>query len=79
MTNYSVNKNSKMFVRGDEESGRGSKWSHSYYRRFLADSGYDVRAIFSSIKDVIIKTCIAAEPNMLDISTKTLERRSCCF
>lgn len=35
--------------------------------------------VFKDIEDVIIKTCISAQPNMLDIHTKSQERRNCCF
>lgn len=35
--------------------------------------------LFEDIKDVIIKTCISAEPVMLDIYSKTQERRTCGF
>lgn len=27
----------------------------------------------------MIKTCISSEPNMLDMHTKSQERRNCCF
>jgi len=35
--------------------------------------------LFDEIKDVIIKTCISAEPVMLDIHSKTQEKRNCGF
>jgi hypothetical protein len=35
--------------------------------------------LFDEIKDVIIKTCISAEPVMLDIHSKTQEKRTCGF
>ena len=35
--------------------------------------------LFADIKDVIIKTCISAEPVMLDIHSKTQEKRTCGF
>jgi len=35
--------------------------------------------LFDDIKDVIIKTCISAEPVMLDIHSKTQEKRNCGF
>jgi tubulin polyglutamylase TTLL4 len=41
--------------------------------------GIDVEDLFSKIEDVIIKTCIAAEPNMMDIHSKAAEHRTNCF
>lgn len=35
--------------------------------------------LFDEIKDVIIKTCISTEPVMLDIHSKTQEKRTCGF
>lgn len=39
----------------------------------------DYMQLFDDIKDVIIKTCISAEPVMLDIHSKTQEKRNCGF
>jgi tubulin polyglutamylase TTLL4 len=41
--------------------------------------GIDVEDLFSRIKDVIIKTCISAESNMMDIHAKASEHRTNCF
>ena len=41
--------------------------------------GIDVEELFSRIQDVIIKTCISAEPNMLDIHAKSSEHRTNCY
>lgn len=35
--------------------------------------------LFKSIEEVIIKTCISAQPNMLDIHSKSQQKRNCCF
>ena len=48
-------------------------------RKFYDDNGIDSKQLFSNIKDVIIKTCISAEPVMLDIHSKTQEKRNCGF
>lgn len=41
--------------------------------------GVDSKMLFERIADVIIKTCISAEPTMLDISGKSQEHRRNCF
>ncbi len=48
-------------------------------KKFYDDNGIDSKQLFANIKDVIIKTCISAEPVMLDIHSKTQEKRSCGF
>lgn len=65
--------------RNSDADGEGSKWSLTALKRHLKDKGHDVETLFGNIEDVIIKTCIASEPNMLDIFSKTLEHRNNCF
>ena len=48
-------------------------------KKFYDDNGIDSKQLFANIKDVIIKTCISAEPVMLDIHSKTQEKRNCGF
>jgi len=45
----------------------------------LIESIFNIMQLFDEIKDVIIKTCISAEPVMLDIHSKTQEKRNCGF
>jgi hypothetical protein len=40
-------------------------------KKFYDENGIDTKQLFAGIKDVIIKTCISAEPVMLDIHSKT--------
>jgi tubulin polyglutamylase TTLL4 len=51
--------------------GKGSKWSITALKKFYDENGIDTKQLFNNIKDVIIKTCISAEPVMLDIHSKT--------
>ncbi len=73
LTNFSVNKHSKKFVKNSkaEKDGEGSKWSLTALKKFYDENGIDTKQLFASIKDVIIKTIISAEPVMLDIHSKT--------
>lgn len=73
LTNFSVNKHSKKFVKNSkaEKDGQGSKWSITALKKFYDENGIDTKQLFNNIKDVIIKTCISAEPVMLDIHSKT--------
>lgn len=79
LTNFSVNKHSKRFVRNckAEIDGEGSKWSLKALRKYYESVGIDAQKVplsiiklFQRIEEVIIKTCISAEPNMLDLHSK---------
>ena len=35
--------------------------------------------VFRRIEEVVVKTCISAEPNMLDLHSKSQEKRTCGF
>ena len=39
----------------------GNKWSLTALKKKLAEMGFDVKALFDKIEDVIIKTVISAE------------------
>lgn len=62
LTNFSVNKHSKKFVKNSkaEQDGQGSKWSLTALKKWYEDHGIDSTALFNQIKDIIIKTCISA-------------------
>lgn len=59
LTNYSINKNSRMYSTDDEV---GTKRKLSTLNRILANEGYDVTELWSNIDDVIIKTILSALP-----------------
>lgn len=59
LTNYSVNKHSRMYSSDDEI---GTKRKISTLNRILASEGYDVAELWANIDDVIIKTILSALP-----------------
>lgn len=59
LTNYSVNKHSRMYSTDDEV---GTKRKLSTLNRILANEGYDVSELWANIDDVIIKTVLSALP-----------------
>ncbi|KAL7033871.1 hypothetical protein ACKWTF_007758 [Chironomus riparius] len=59
LTNYSVNKHSRMYSTDDEV---GTKRKISTLNRILANEGYDVAELWANIDDVIIKTVLSALP-----------------
>ncbi|XP_006885278.1 PREDICTED: tubulin polyglutamylase TTLL13-like [Elephantulus edwardii] len=57
LTNYAINKHSENFVRDD---AAGSKRKLSTLNAWLREHGYDLRGLWRSIEDIIIKTIISA-------------------
>ncbi|CAD8177226.1 unnamed protein product [Paramecium octaurelia] len=69
LTNFSVNKQSPNFIANNQDIGKQlktSKWSHKEYKQQLMDQGINHKLLFKSIQDVVLKTCIAAEPLLLE-------------
>ena len=81
LTNWSVNKYSTKFkVNKDaDQDNVGSKWSLSALRKEYIKMGIDEEKLFKKIKDLIIKTCISVESNMMDSFSKLAEHRNNCF
>uniref|UniRef100_A0A4W3JDT6 Tubulin tyrosine ligase-like family, member 6 n=1 Tax=Callorhinchus milii TaxID=7868 RepID=A0A4W3JDT6_CALMI len=59
LTNYSINKHSKNFVRDED---KGSKRKLSAFNTYMENNAYDVERLWENIEDVIIKTILAAYP-----------------
>ena len=49
------------------------------YKEMLTEIGVDVESLFSKIKEVIIKTCISAEPYMYNSMTRSTKEKNLCF
>ena len=62
LTNYSVNKNKKEFVRTDdmEDDGQGNKWSHAPFWPYLESIGFDVEEIRRKIDDAFVTVIMSA-------------------
>ncbi|CAD8183411.1 unnamed protein product [Paramecium octaurelia] len=82
LTNFSVNKQSPNFIANNqdkEQQVKASKWSHKEYKQQLTTQGINHKILFKSIEDVVLKTCIAAEPLLLDRNGKTSEHKNNYF
>jgi len=66
LTNYSVNKHSKNFVKNTDagEDGIGSKWSVRALRSYLSERGIDDNKIWAEIEGVVIKTLLSIESDV---------------
>ena len=87
LTNYSINKKSKNFVSNEgglQEDGTGSKWSlHARWRHLnetLGMSAAQVAKVQEDIKDVVVKTLIAAEADVAPAMERNPSRtRGLCY
>lgn len=77
LTNYSVNKKSPLFVKHDgtesADNSQSSKWCLTELRAHFEKLGLDYDCMFDGIKDVVVKTLLAVEPQMRAEWTKALD------
>lgn len=68
LTNYSINKTSKHFIKNkdNDETSFSSKQSLKQLKERWKEIGVNSDEIFESIKDIVIKACISAETDMLN-------------
>ncbi|KAJ8352745.1 hypothetical protein SKAU_G00242210 [Synaphobranchus kaupii] len=63
LTNYSVNKkNSEYQSNSDDKACQGHKWALKALWHYLGSRGVNTILIWEKIKDIVIKTIIAADP-----------------
>ncbi|XP_014298226.1 tubulin monoglutamylase TTLL4 [Microplitis demolitor] len=79
LTNYSINKNSSNYTSNDcADSCSGHKWTVKTLWSYLEKDGVNTKKIWSSIKDIVIKTVISTEsPINTLIRTNTTNRYTC--
>ena len=70
LTNYSLNKHSRNFVKNtnEEEDSKGSKWSLSAFKRRLAQELGEERAaaVWRQVDDLVVKALVTAEPTLYE-------------
>lgn len=78
LTNYSINKRADDYVKaeGDEDA---SKWNLMQLRNWFSKNGINYNQVFNRIKDVVIKTCIAHEPQITSSYSRCNKNRNVCF
>lgn len=82
LTNYAINKESKLYKPStgiEEEDDKASKWTFAQYRKKLESMGVDFNIIWNGIKDIVIKTAISVESIILDRSNRVHEHNKNCF
>lgn len=80
ITNYTLNKRSTNFkaTAAVDDDGTGSKWTLDALRaHMVADAGQEAAdAAWRAVDDLLAKTCIAAEPDMLESYDKYVPEQS---
>lgn len=89
LTNYSVNKKAETYNKNkNTEPGKVdpcnddevlSKWSYKQLQNKIKELGHDWQQVEAEIKDVIIKTIISAEPQIVHQTNMYTKRNNCCF
>ena len=85
LTNYSVNKKAEDYVKAatngadEEDAEDASKWNLFQLRKWFTRNGIDFNKIMNRIKDVVIKTCIAHEPQITGTYSRCNKNRNVCF
>lgn len=80
LTNSSVNKQNPDYIVSDGvNSFKGHKWTFSNLWAYLLQEGVNVAHIWSQIKDIVVKTIIAAESSMNATILENLVTSCTCY
>ncbi|KAH9517093.1 Tubulin polyglutamylase ttll4 [Dermatophagoides farinae] len=81
LTNYSVNKNCVEYVPSSNVDGQdGHKWTlKTLWKHLSMTRNLDVDQIWQQIIDLIVKTVISSESNILTLLKQNLKNRRSCF
>ncbi|KAF8381383.1 ttll-5 [Pristionchus pacificus] len=81
LTNYSVNKNSKNFVRNEtlDQEDVGHKWTLGALLRRLEEKGIDERLLMLRIEDLVTKSLLSVQSTVSAACRSTVMHPSVCF
>lgn len=81
LTNYSVNKRADDYVKADNDENEDDscKWNLYQLRKWMEKNSIDYMTVINRIKDVIIKTLIAHEPQITSSYSRCTRNRNVCF
>jgi len=80
LTNYSINKKSSTYVSNEEtEEEKGHKWTLKTLWRHFHAAGIDHSVIWEKIKDLMIKTVLSAESNLVNLHQTNVASKYSCF
>ena len=81
LTNYSVQKRSENFVKSNsnQDPEASNKWSFETLRTKLEEQGVDSEVLFERIGDIVVKTMISIEPQVLAAMEMFVKYPENCF
>ena len=82
LTNYAVNKNNKNYIQNTQPFDidyNSSKWTLTSLKQYLEENNINSELIFNKIDDIIIKTLISCENNLLSAISKYCSYQENCF
>jgi Tubulin-tyrosine ligase family len=81
LTNYSINKKNDKFIQNQDwkQDNIGHKWSLSALMKTLEGLSVDCNLLQAKIYDLVIKTIIAVEPQIVSLARKLGLGRNNCF
>ena len=80
LTNYSINKKSSSYVSNEtSEEEKGHKWTLKTLWRHFDAAGVDHSVIWEKIKDLMIKTVLSAETNLVNLHHNNVASKYSCF
>ncbi|XP_063243169.1 tubulin monoglutamylase TTLL4-like isoform X3 [Bacillus rossius redtenbacheri] len=80
LTNYSINKLSSHYTQNEDASAcHGHKWTVKTLWAYLAKGGVDVKMLWHSLVDLVIKTIISGESSIGQMTKANLVSRYCSY
>ena len=80
LTNYSINKTNSTYTSNDcVDSCSGHKWSLKTLWSYLEREHVNVSNLWASMKDIVVKTIIAGESSISNLTTANVMSRYCCY
>ena len=82
LTNYAVNKNNKNYIQNKQPFDidyNSSKWTLTSLKQYLEEHDINSELLFNKIDDIIIKTLISCENNLLSAISKYCSFQENCF
>ncbi|OMJ83252.1 hypothetical protein SteCoe_15839 [Stentor coeruleus] len=81
LTNYSVNKKNENFVQNAnaKDDGVGHKWSLTALMKYFKEKNIDVDGLWQKIYDLVIKSVLSIESQVVEASKRLNLHRNNCF
>ncbi|XP_066994664.2 tubulin polyglutamylase ttll-4 isoform X2 [Anabrus simplex] len=80
LTNYSINKLSSQYTQNEDASAcMGHKWTVKSLWTYLEKDGVDVKGLWTSLVDLVIKTIISGESSINQLTRANLMSRYCSY